>query len=51
MYKKASLLSAFISFQNLAIIYFSESYLNYKTLPDHDNIEIYGYSITREDRF
>ena len=51
MYKKTYLLLAFISFQKLAIICLSESYLNYETSPDDNNLEIHGYNIIRKDRF
>ena len=42
MYKKTSLLSAFISVHKLDIIYLSETYLNSKTSPGDDNLEIPG---------
>ena len=48
MYEKISLLSTFISFQKLAIIYLLESYLNYETSPDDDNLEIHGYNVIRK---
>ena len=51
MYKKTYLLLAFISFQKLAIICLSESYLNYETSLDDNNLEIHGYNIIRKDRF
>ena len=53
MYEKASSLSAFISFQKLAIICHSESYLNYETSPspNDNNLEIHCYNIIRKDRF
>ena len=40
MYKKVSLLSVFISVHKLDITYISETYLNSKTLPDGNNLEI-----------
>ena len=42
MYKKVSLLSAFISVHKLDIICLSETYLNSKTSPGDDNLEILG---------
>ena len=49
MYKKVSLLSAFISVHKLHIICLSETYLNSETSPDDDNFEIPGYNIIRKD--
>ena len=49
MYKKVSLLSAFISVHKLDIICVSETYLNSETSPDDDNLEILGYNIIRKD--
>ena len=49
MYKKVSLLSTFISVHKLDIICLSETYLNSKTSPDEDNLEIPGYNIIRKD--
>ena len=49
MYKKNSLLSAFISVHKLDIICLSETYLYSETSPDDDNLEIPGYSIIRKD--
>ena len=49
MYKKVSLLSAFISVHKLDIICLSETYLNSETSPDDDNLEIPGYNIIRKD--
>ena len=49
MYKKISLLSAFISVHKLDIICLSETYLNSETSPDDDNLEIPGYNIIRKD--
>ena len=49
MYKKVSLLSAFISVHKLDIICLSETYLNSETSPDDDNLEISGYNIIRKD--
>ena len=49
MYKKISLLSAFISIRKLDIIYLSETYLNSKTSPDDSNLEIPGYNIITKD--
>ena len=49
MYKKVSLLSAFISVHKLDIICISETYLNSKTLPDDQNLEKPGYNIIRKD--
>ena len=51
MFKKVSLLSAFISFQKLTIICLPETYLKHETSPDDDNLEIHGYNIIRKDRF
>ena len=42
MYKKVSLLSAFISVHKLDIICLSETYLNSETSPDDDSLEIPG---------
>ena len=42
MYEKVSLLSAFISVHKLDIICLSETYLNSKTSPGDDNLEIPG---------
>ena len=42
MYKKISLLSAFISVHKLDIICLSETYLNSETSPDDDSLEIPG---------
>ena len=50
MYKKVSLLSAFISVHKLDIICLSETYLNSETSPDDDNLEIPGYNIIRKDQ-
>ena len=50
MYKKVSLLAAFISVHKLDIICLSETYLNSETSPDDDNLEIPGYNIIRKDR-
>ena len=49
MYKKVSLLSAFISVHKLDIICLSETYLNSENSPDDDNLEIPGYNIIRKD--
>ena len=49
MYKKVSLLPAFISVHKVDIICLLETYLNFKTSPDDDNLEIRGYSIIRKD--
>ena len=49
MNKKVSLLSAFISVHKLDIICLSETYLNSKTSPDDDNLEIPCYNIIRKD--
>ena len=49
MYKKVSLLSAFISVHKLDIICLSETYLNSETSPDDDNLEIPGYNSIRKD--
>ena len=49
MYKKVSLLSAFISVHKLDIICLSETYLNSGTSPDDENLEILGYNIIRKD--
>ena len=49
IYKKVSLLSAFISVHKLDIICLSETYLNSETSPDDDNLEIPGYNIIRKD--
>ena len=49
MYKKVSLLSAFISVHKLDIICLSETYFNSETLPDDDNLEIPSYNIIRKD--
>ena len=50
MYKKVSLLSVFISVHKLDITYISETYLNSKTLPDGNNLEIPSYNIIRKDQ-
>ena len=47
MYKKVSLLSAFISIHKLDIISLSE--INSETSPDDANLEIPGYNIIRKD--
>ena len=47
LYKKASLLSAFISVHKLDVICLSETYLNSETSPDNDNLD--GYNIIRKD--
>ena len=49
MYKKVSLLSAFISVHKLDVICPSETYRNPETSPDNDNLEIPGYNIIRKD--
>ena len=49
MYKKVSLLSAFISVHKLYIICLSETYLNSKTSSDDQNLEIPGDNIIRKD--
>ena len=49
MYKKVSLLSAFISVHKLDIICLYETYLNSETSPDDDNFEIPGYNVIRKD--
>ena len=48
-YKKVSLLSAFISVHKSDIICLSETYLNSKSSPDDDNLEISGYNIIIKD--
>ena len=48
MYKKVSLLSAFISVYKLDIICLSETYLSSETSPDDDNLEIPDYNIIRK---
>ena len=48
MYKKVSLLSAFISVYKLDIICLSETYLNSETSPDDDNLVIQDYNIIRK---
>ena len=50
MNKKVSLLSAFLSVQKFDIICLSETYLNFKTSPDDDNLEIPGNNIIRKNR-
>ena len=45
MYKKVSLLSAFISVHKLDISCLSETYLNSETSSYDDNLEIPGYNI------
>ena len=49
MYKKVSLLSAFISVHKLNIICLSKTYPNSETLPDDNSLEIPGYNIIRKD--
>ena len=49
MYRKVSLLSVFISVHKLDIICLSETYLNYETSPDDNNLEIPGYNIIRKN--
>ena len=49
MYKKVSLLSAFISVHKLDIICLSDTYLNSETSPDGSNLEIPRYNIIRKD--
>ena len=50
MYKKVSLLSAFISVHKLDIICLSEPYFSSQTSPDDDNLEIPGYNIIWKDQ-
>ena len=49
MYKKVSLLSAYISIHKFDIICFSETYLNSETLSDDDNLKIPGYNVNGDD--
>ena len=49
MYKKVSLVSAYISVHKFDIICLSQTYLNSEASPDDDNLEIPGYSIIRND--
>ena len=49
MYKKVSLLSAFIFVHKLHIICLSQTYLNSETSPDDGNLEKPGYNIIRKD--
>ena len=48
MYRKVSLMSAFISDHKLDIFYLSETYLKSRTSPDDDDLEISGYKIIRK---
>ena len=50
MYKKVSLLSAFISVDKLDIICLPKTYLNSETSADDDNLEILGYNFIRKDQ-
>ena len=49
IYKKISLLSAFISVHKLDVICPSEIYLNSETSSDYDNLEIPSYNIIRKN--
>ena len=49
MYKKFSLLLAYISVHKFDIICLSETYLNSETSLDYDHLEISGYNIIRND--
>ena len=49
MYKKVSLLSAYISIHKFDIICLSETYLNSETSSDDDNLKIPGYNTIRDD--
>ena len=49
MYKKVSLLSAFIFVHKLHIICLSQTYLNSETSPYDGNLEKPGYNIIRKD--
>ena len=49
MYKKVSLMSAYIFVHKFDVICPSQTYLNSETSPDGDNLEITGYNIIRQD--
>ena len=49
MYKKISLLSAYIFVHKFDIICLSETHLNSETSPDDDNLKIPSYNIIRSD--
>ena len=49
-YTKILLLKAYIAVYKFDIIFLSETFLESKTLPDEDNLDISGYNLVRSDQ-
>ena len=48
-YSKVSPLKAYLTVHKFDIVCLSETYLDSKTAPDNDNLEISGHNLTRSD--